>query len=199
MLFSVLYRYFDCVVCYLVFCIVTLTVLCMLFSVLYRYFDCVVNSVMISAYKRCSVRLYLQLFVGGFMSSLRCLCLFTYGGVQHILCCVFVLFFCTRCCLFLWIVQFVLPLLFSLDCPVCIASSVFSGLSSLYCLFCFLWIVQFVLPLLFSLDCPVCIASSVFSGLSSLYCLFCFLWIVQFVLPLLFSLTFIFSNFSAMS
>ena len=35
--------------------------------------------------KQCSVRLYLQLFVGGFMSYLRCLCLFTYSGVQHIL------------------------------------------------------------------------------------------------------------------
>jgi len=45
----------------------------------------VVMSVTISALERCSVRLYLQLFVGG-----RYLCLFTYSGVQHILCCVFV-------------------------------------------------------------------------------------------------------------
>jgi hypothetical protein len=35
-----------------------------------------------------------------------------YSGVQHILCCVFVLFFfvlCTLCCQFLWIVYFWLP------------------------------------------------------------------------------------------
>jgi hypothetical protein len=55
---------------------------------------------------------YLQLFVGGFKSYLRYLCLFAHNGVQHILCCVFVLFFfilCTLCCQFLWIVLF--------DCP----------------------------------------------------------------------------------
>jgi hypothetical protein len=34
---------------------------------------------------------YLQLFVGELMSYLRYLCLFVYSGVQHILCCVFVL------------------------------------------------------------------------------------------------------------
>jgi hypothetical protein len=44
------------------------------------------------SYLGCSVRLYLQLYVGGRMSYLRSLCLFTYSGVQHILCCVFVLF-----------------------------------------------------------------------------------------------------------
>ena len=35
------------------------------------------------------------------MSNLRYLCLFAYSGVQHILCCVFVLIFfvlCTLCC-----------------------------------------------------------------------------------------------------
>jgi hypothetical protein len=36
------------------------------------------------------------LFVGGLMSYLRYLCLFTYSGVQHILCCVFV-WFCSSC------------------------------------------------------------------------------------------------------
>ena len=41
----------------------------------------------------CSVRLYLQLSVGGLMSYLHYLCLFAYSGVQHILYCVFVLFF----------------------------------------------------------------------------------------------------------
>jgi hypothetical protein len=52
----------------------------------------VVLSVTISAYQRCSVRLYLQLFVGWSMSYSRDLCLFTHSGVQHILCFVFVLF-----------------------------------------------------------------------------------------------------------
>ena len=36
--------------------------------------------------KSCSVRFYLQLFIGGFMSYLRYLRLFVYSGVQHILC-----------------------------------------------------------------------------------------------------------------
>ena len=36
---------------------------------------------------------YLCLFVGGLTSCVRYLCLFTYGDVQHILHCVFVLFF----------------------------------------------------------------------------------------------------------
>jgi hypothetical protein len=49
---------------------------------------------------------------GGLM-YLRYFCLFTYSGVQHMLCCVFVLFLfvlCTLCCQFLWIVYFGLPL-----------------------------------------------------------------------------------------
>ena len=57
----------------------------------------------------CTVRLYLQLFVEGYMSCLLYLCLFAYSGVQHILCCVFVLFFfvlCTLCCQFLRIIHF---------------------------------------------------------------------------------------------
>ena len=36
--------------------------------------------------------LYLLLFVGGFMSCLQSLYLFAYMDIQHILCCVFVLF-----------------------------------------------------------------------------------------------------------
>ena len=43
------------------------------------------------------VSCYLQLFVGGLMCDLRYLCLFTYGVVQHILCCGFVLFVFTLC------------------------------------------------------------------------------------------------------
>jgi hypothetical protein len=53
------------------------------------------------------------------MCDLRYLCLFAYGGVQHILCCNFVLFVFTWC--------FVYPMLpVSLDCPFVIAPSVFS-------------------------------------------------------------------------
>ena len=53
--------------------------------------------VVMSAYKRCSVRLYLQLFVEWLMSYLCCLCLFAHSGIQHILCCVFVLFVFIMC------------------------------------------------------------------------------------------------------
>jgi len=49
----------------------------------------------------------------GLMSYLRYLCLFANSGVQHILCCVFVMFFCK------------LPI--SLGCPFLIAPSVFSS------------------------------------------------------------------------
>jgi hypothetical protein len=83
---------------------------------LYNEF-CVVMSVTISGKKRCSVRLYIQLFVGGFMFYLRYLYLFVHSGVQHILCCVFVLFvfvLSILCCQFLWIVHLLLTLLFSL-------------------------------------------------------------------------------------
>ena len=58
------------------------------------------------AYKRCSVRLYLLLCVGGLISCLRHLCLFAYSEVQHIL--------CTQCCQFFWIVHFELPLQYTL-------------------------------------------------------------------------------------
>ena len=43
------------------------------------------------------VSCYLQLFVGGLMCDLCYLCLFTHGGVEHILCCGFVLFVFTLC------------------------------------------------------------------------------------------------------
>ena len=67
--------------------------------------------------KRCSVLIYLEFFVRGFMSFLCCLCLLAHSGVQHILSCVFVLFFLvlyTLCCQFLWIVHFWLPYRYSL-------------------------------------------------------------------------------------
>ena len=65
---------------------------------------------------RCSVHLYFNLFVGGRMSYLRYLCLFVYSGVQHMLCCVFALFFfvlCTLCCQLLWIFHFWLTVRYS--------------------------------------------------------------------------------------
>jgi hypothetical protein len=59
-----------------------------------------------SAYKRCSVRRYLQLgFVGGLMSYLRYLCLIAYNGVFFI-CLSSYWVLCTQCCQFLWIVQY---------------------------------------------------------------------------------------------
>jgi hypothetical protein len=53
----------------------------------------------------------------GMHTHLRYLCLFVYSGVQHILCCVFDLFFFvlyTLCCQFLWFVLFWLPHRYSL-------------------------------------------------------------------------------------
>ena len=73
----------------------------------------VVMSVTITALKWCSVRPYLQMFVGELIFYLRYLCLFVYSLVQHILYCVFALFFCVWCaicCQFPWIVYFWLPL-----------------------------------------------------------------------------------------
>jgi len=60
-------------------------------------------------------RFYLQLFVGGIVSCSGYLLVyvFMHSGVQHILCCVFVLFFvvlCTLCSQFLWLAHFLLPL-----------------------------------------------------------------------------------------
>ena len=60
---------------------------------------------------------------------IRYMCLFTYIGVQHLLCCVFVLFVfvsCTLCCQFLWIVHLWLPLRYSL-----------TFIYYLSCMFCF--------------------------------------------------------------
>jgi hypothetical protein len=63
---------------------------------------------------RCSVRLYLQMFVGGCMSYLRYLCVFAYSVVQHILYCVF-------CFVCLCLVSCVSKLQVSLDYPYLIA------------------------------------------------------------------------------
>ena len=87
-----------------------------------RFKFCIVMSVTISAWKRCSIRLNLELFVERLMSYLRYLCLFPYSGVQHILCCGFVLTFFVLCalwCQFLWIVNFWLPLRYYLTFIYC--------------------------------------------------------------------------------
>jgi hypothetical protein len=97
--------------------IILVFVCCPIVCLLRSEFRVVISASAISALKRYSVRLYLQLFVGGRVSHLRYLCLFAYSGVQHILCCVFVLFFfvlCILCFQFLWIVLFCLPLRYSL-------------------------------------------------------------------------------------
>ena len=61
---------------------------------------------------------YPCLFVGVFVSYLRYPCLFAHSGVQHILCCVFVLFF----------IRVVYPMLTDfLDFPSLIDHSVFSN------------------------------------------------------------------------
>jgi hypothetical protein len=87
--------------------------------------------------KSCSVRFYLQLFIGGFMSYLRYLRLFVYSGVQHTLCCVFVVFFC----------RLVYPMF----------------LVSLDCLFCFI-ALRYSLTFICPVSCVPYVAS--FSGLS---------------------------------
>jgi hypothetical protein len=66
------------------------------------------------AWKRCSFLLCLQLFVGGLMSYVCYFCLFAYSGIQHIVCCVFVLFCYFSSCLPVY-----------LNCPFLIATSVF--------------------------------------------------------------------------
>ena len=77
----------------------------------------VVMSVTISAWKRCSVRLHLQLFVGGRISYLRYFCLFAQWCLTHIVLCF--------CFIFLRLMNPMLPV--SLDCPFLIAPSVFSS------------------------------------------------------------------------
>jgi hypothetical protein len=47
--------------------------------------------------RRARVLFTLCVSVEGLVSYLRYLCLFAYSGVQHILCCVFVLFFFVLC------------------------------------------------------------------------------------------------------
>jgi hypothetical protein len=106
-------------------------------------------------------------------------------------------------CQFLWIVNFWLPLWYSLTF-ICLVSCVpyvvrFSGLSICDYPFCILWrwfVLCLVYPMLSdSLDCPFVIAPLVFSNvdLSCVLCTLCcqILWIVHLWLPLWYSLTFI--------
>jgi hypothetical protein len=65
-----------------------------------------------------SIKTMFGSLIGGLMFYLRFLCLFAYSGAQHILCCVFALFF-------LRVVCPILPV--SLDCQFLIAPSVFSN------------------------------------------------------------------------
>jgi hypothetical protein len=99
-----------------------------------------VMSVTISAQKRCSVRHYIQLIVGGLMSYfIQYLCWFVYSGVQHILCCVFFCFVCLRLVSCAWWC-YVLCFLFcwSLSCVLCTQCCQFlncpSGFSNVYLL-----------------------------------------------------------------
>ena len=109
------------------------------------------------------------------------LCLFAHNGVQHIVLCF--------CFVFLLLVYPMLPV--SLQCPLLIVPSLFSGLSIIDRPFCILWIVHCWSPLLYSLDCPLLITPSVFSGLSIIDRPFGILWIVHYWSPLRYSLTFI--------
>jgi hypothetical protein len=70
----------------------------------------------------CSVRLYLQLFVGGLLSYL-CLFAYTRSGVGHTLCCVFLRLVCPMLQVFL-------------DCPFLIVRSVFSNVYLMQTLCC---------------------------------------------------------------
>ena len=93
-------------------------------------------SVMILALKRCSCRLYLQLFVGSISSYLYYLCLFAYYGVQHVLASTWadprilvgsvLLIFLVFCVLLFGLLVFVLCLVYpmlsvALDCPFLLA------------------------------------------------------------------------------
>jgi hypothetical protein len=57
------------------------------------------------------------------VSNVRYLCVFTYSGVKHILCCVVILL--------VFILCLVYPMRVSLDCPFVIVTSVFSNMSVL--------------------------------------------------------------------
>ena len=108
--------------------------------VCYNYF---IESTNVHIFKNMNYSTIIPLYVGGLQSCLFYLCLFTYSGVQHILCVCFVFFvlcnlfycpfgvlfvLCNLCCPFFFIV----PSVFSN-----IHFSVLLYLFSFYCLFCF--------------------------------------------------------------
>ena len=96
---------------------ICLVFVCVLLCILRSEFLVVVFA-KISAYKRCSVRLYLRLFVGWWDSCLiYVISVCVYIVVSNAYCVAFYLIFfflCTHCCQFLRIVHFCLPLRYSL-------------------------------------------------------------------------------------
>ena len=94
-------------------CCASFLVLVFTFRVLCCY------DVTISTCIRCLVCLYLHVFVGGLMFNSCQLCLLAHIGVQHILCCFFILFFINLVYLILSV---------SLNCPLLIAASLFSNM-----------------------------------------------------------------------
>jgi hypothetical protein len=82
---------------------ISLATICEIGMLLYFFFTTKANFIIFKVI----IMIWLTVtFVGGLMSYLYYLCLFSHGGLQHILCCVFVLFFFVLCCQFLWIVLF---------------------------------------------------------------------------------------------
>jgi hypothetical protein len=109
------------------------------------------------------------------MSYLPCLCLFVYSGIQHILCCVFVLFFLVLCAVCCSLIPFYILCSGSIYTYLCTKYSYTCMLyqcivvSNTYCvvfLFCFSW------------SCVPYVAS--FSGLSIFDCPLCLNTIIQY-------------------
>ena len=107
------------------------------------------------------------------MCDLCYLCLFTYGGVQHILCCGFVLFVFTLCLVLSSPCVLLPPVVcrrnhvlftFGSSSPPVVCSYLclfeYSGVQHILCCFCFVFVFpRFVHPILsVSLDCPCLIA-----------------------------------------
>ena len=127
---------------------------------------------------RFSVRLYLQLFVGGLMSYLCYLCLVAHSGVQHILCCVFLcsssscvtcfpLFFVVLCDLFSFVLRRLVWPVF-----LCSSSSCVTCFPLFFVVLCDLFsfvLRRLVWPVFLcsSSSCVTCFAN--FSGLSLRY------------------------------
>ena len=106
---------------------------------------CIMAQLMISALKRCLVRLYLHLLVGGLMFYLHYLCFLrivvssTYCGVQHVL-----------CFLFSFSSYSMLPV--TPDCPIWIAHSVFYYIYLKFCYFYHKLIVKVTIKLCYCIS-----------------------------------------------